>query len=114
MTVFNMDALLAAIKPQNWPASVYVLLLTVLTYGLGLLFYRPSFPKKAPRIFEAYPILGAFRFFSKRSEFMSSAQALSRTGQYSFYFGKHQIVGLSGEDGRRTFFDSRDLDLANG
>ncbi|GLA63796.1 hypothetical protein AtubIFM56815_004142 [Aspergillus tubingensis] len=38
----------------------------------------------------------------------------SPTGNYSFYLGRDRVVGLSGPQGRRTFFESRDLDLDAG
>ncbi|GLB20947.1 hypothetical protein AtubIFM61612_010895 [Aspergillus tubingensis] len=38
----------------------------------------------------------------------------SPTGNYSFYLGRDRVVGLSGPQGRKTFFESRELDLDAG
>ncbi|OJZ83139.1 hypothetical protein ASPFODRAFT_194566 [Aspergillus luchuensis CBS 106.47] len=38
----------------------------------------------------------------------------SPTGNYSFYLGRDRVVGLSGPQGRKTFFESCDLDLDAG
>ncbi|GJC89255.1 obtusifoliol 14-alpha demethylase [Colletotrichum liriopes] len=104
----------AALHPQNWPTSVWVLLLTGLAYAVGALVYRPSFPRNAPRLFKGYPVLGTPRFFSQRGDFLSEGRRLATSGNWSFYFGKMRIVGLSGDAGRRLFFENRDLDFSKG
>ncbi|KAK1711690.1 hypothetical protein BDP67DRAFT_372443, partial [Colletotrichum lupini] len=38
------------LRPQTWPASIWVLLLTGLAYAVGFLAYRPSFPRNAPKV----------------------------------------------------------------
>ncbi|CCF32023.1 hypothetical protein CH063_04483, partial [Colletotrichum higginsianum] len=43
-------AVSAALRPQSWPTSVWVLLLTGLAYAVGSLAWRPSFPRNAPRL----------------------------------------------------------------
>jgi hypothetical protein len=112
--LLTLSAAKAAANPQNWPVSVYVLLVSLVAYALGRLVSRPAFPSKAPRVFASWPVVGALGFFSRRAEFLEGMRAASQTGQYSFHFGKHRIVGLSGEDGRRAFFDSKELNIGAG
>jgi sterol 14-demethylase len=69
---------------------------------------------KAPPQFAAWPVVGALDFFSRRANFMRERRAASQSGNYSFYFGRHRIVGLSGDDGRRTFFDTKELSASAG
>lgn len=100
---------------QNWPATVWILLLTSFAYLVAQIAWRPSFPKNAPKLLkDGYPILGAVRFFSDRRNFTSHGTAATGSGHFSFYFGKHQIVSVSGLSGRKTFFESRDLNMAEG
>ncbi|KAF4849722.1 Sterol 14-demethylase [Colletotrichum siamense] len=103
-----------ALHPQNWPTSIWVLLLTGLAYAVGFLAYRPSFPRNAPKLFKSYPVLGAPRFFTDRGNFLTEGRRFGRSGNWSFYFGKMRIVGLSGEPGRNLFFESRELDFTKG
>lgn len=114
-----MDALNANLESitqyQNWRATVWILLLTSITYVVARLAWRPSFPKNAPKLLkEGYPIVGALRFFSDRRNFARHGTSATKTGNFSFYFGKYQIVGLSGLNGRKTFFDSKDMSMAEG
>ena len=100
---------------QNWPASVYILLLTGLVTLVASVAWRPSFPKTAPKLIrEGYPILGMLRFFSDRRNFFLDGAKVAKSRQFSFYFGKHQIVGVAGVDGRKTFFESKALNMSEG
>jgi hypothetical protein len=99
---------------QNWPASVYILLLSLIAVFIKVQ-WQPAFPKAAPKqVKEGYPLLGALRLFTSRGDFYKEALAQSNTGSFSLYFGKHQLVGLSGVEGRKTFFDSKDLNMSEG
>ena len=108
------DLLTTVSSPSTWPTSIWVLALTATAYAGASWANRPSFPRKAPPVFEAWPIVGALRFFSDRKAFLEEVAAKSHSGQASFYYGKLRIIGLSGEDGRRTFFDSKDLEMEGG
>ena len=101
---------------QNWPATIAVLLLVALAAVVLSTGRRVPFPKSAPSLISSggYPILGMWCFFSDRRNFMHTASRSTASGNFSFYFGKHQIVGLAGVDGRRTFFDSKHLSMAIG
>lgn len=112
MDTFRMQSVL---QFQNWPASIYILLITGLATLIASVVRRPSFPKSAPKLVRGgYPILGMLRFFSDRRNFFNEAIRVNRSGNFSFYFGKHQIVGLSGLAGRRTFFESKELNMSEG
>ncbi|KAH8743848.1 cytochrome P450 6A1 [Diaporthe sp. PMI_573] len=107
-------AFTSAFLYQNWPASIYILLLSVIAVFIKIQ-WQPSFPKTAPKqIKEGYPLLGALRLFTSRGDFYKDALNRSNTGNFSFYFGKHQLVGMSGVEGRKTFFDSKDLNMSEG
>lgn len=72
--------------------------------------YTPTFPSKAPpQISQSWPILGALRFFTARNEFFFHSRSQSKTGNYSFHLAKYPVVTVTGDEGRRTFFDSKNL-----
>ncbi|KAK0649876.1 cytochrome P450 [Cercophora newfieldiana] len=79
---------------------------------------RKPLPKGAPPLIKPgagdWPVLGSLRYFSDRQRFMLSHIAESITGSFSFYFGKHHIVGLGGIEGKKTFFESKHLDFSEG
>ena len=76
---------------------------------------RPSFPSKAPKLVSHnYPIVGALAFFTERWTFFQRASAHSPTGNFSFHLGKHPVVGVSEEESRKVFFDSKQLGFAEG
>lgn len=108
------DLLTTLSSPSTWPTSIWVLVFTATAYTGNSWLSRPSFPSKAPPLFDAWPIVGALRFFSNRKAFLEEVAGKSHSGQASFYYGKLRIVGLSGEDGRKMFFDSRELDIEGG
>lgn len=102
--------------PQSWPASLWVLLLTGLATLAVQVCWRPALPKKAPKWWKEgdWPVLGAIRFYSQRADFYREAISHSPSGNFSFYMGKKQLIGLSGPEARKVFFDSRDLSLQEG
>jgi hypothetical protein len=112
-----MDALrLTTIaQPQNWPVSIWALLITLACTFAVQLVRRPSFPKTAPKFFKDVdmPILGALRFYSHRLDVMTRGMA-AHGGNFSFYIGKNQVVGMSGLAGRKTFFESKELNMSEG
>ena len=86
-----------------------------LVFCICYLFSRASFPPKAPRVaHHNYPVVGALGFFTERWTFCQRAIADSPTGNFSFHVGKNPIIGVSGEEGRKVFFDNRELSLAEG
>lgn len=93
-----------------------VFILSSITFAFVYIsFQRPTLPKATPKAAsEQWPFLGALAFFSRRWDFHRSAQHASRTGNFSYWLGKHPVIGLSGLAGRRAFFESRQLDLGEG
>jgi hypothetical protein len=102
---------------QEFSTSTLLSAGTFVLIGLYLtLFSRKyKFPSRAPKLVKGqYPIIGASGYFTARWDFFQNAIAQSSTGNFSFFLGKYPVVGLSGETGRRVFFDSRDLGFAEG
>ena len=89
--------------------------ITFLGGAFVYLFRQPAFTKNSPpRAPEALPVLGALRFFTDRWGFYQRAREFSRTGNFSFHVGQYRVIGLSGEDGRRVFFEHKGLAFAEG
>lgn len=99
----------------NLALQIFIVIAIPLLFGIRILFSRVSFPPRAPKLVrQNYPIVGALSFFTERFTFCQRAAAESSTGNYSFYVGKHPVVGVSGEEGRKVFFENRQLGLAEG
>ncbi|CAI6100637.1 unnamed protein product [Clonostachys chloroleuca] len=98
------------------PTTLWAIVLTGLVLLLHLLTTRKSFSHAVPKLWKPddLPILGAWRFYTHREEMYRTAQRSTKTGNFSFFVGKKHVVGVSGPEGRRTFFDSKDLDLGEG
>ncbi|KAJ3563624.1 hypothetical protein NPX13_g8133 [Xylaria arbuscula] len=107
-------ALPTTIQPQEWPATIWALVLTSALALLIRVFRRPSLPPNAPKWYKKddWPILGAISFYyGRRADFMKEALRDSKTGNFSFYVGKKQLIGVSGPEGRKIFFESKDLNF---
>jgi len=90
-------------------------ILAILFFALLYSTRRVPWPKNAPKqSFSEWPILGSLRFFSERWNFLREAAVHSLTGQHSFHVGGYSVVGLSGEEGRHAFFESKQLSLGEG
>ncbi|KAI1740604.1 cytochrome P450 6A1 [Xylaria scruposa] len=103
-----------ALQPQQWSATVWVLLVTTAVALFFQLLWRPALPKNAPKWYKKgdWPILGALEFYyGRRSDFMKEALRDTKTGNFSFYIGKKQLIGVSGEEGRKLFFESKELNF---
>ncbi|KAF1815451.1 cytochrome P450 6A1 [Eremomyces bilateralis CBS 781.70] len=98
------------------PSVTFILLSLALAsiYWLRLLFRRPLFPKGSPVLVDEYPVVGAWSFFSRRIDFWRHGTAQSKTGRFSFYVGKLPVVSVSGVEGRKTFFESKELSFSEG
>ena len=93
--------------------SAGALLSFALYYSLFSRAYK--FPKHAPKLAkQSYPIVGSLKFFTARWDFFQDEIARSETGNFSFFLGKHPVVGLSGEQSRKVFFDNRGLGFSEG
>ncbi|KAI1427957.1 cytochrome P450 6A1 [Xylaria sp. FL1777] len=103
------------ILPQQWSATIWVLVLTTTVAFLVRVFRRPSFPANAPKWYKKgdWPILGSLDFYyGRRADFTREGLQASKTGNFSFYVGKKRLVGVSGPVGRKIFFESKDLNFA--
>jgi hypothetical protein len=85
------------------------------TYVVVHALFLRKLPQNAPPIAMGnYPVLGAVRFWTDRWGFIKDARRRSPTGNFSFYAGSNLIVGLSGQKGRRLFYETRELTLEEG
>ncbi len=100
------------LSPSIGSGATFILLSPVLVAFISYLLWRPSFPDKAPRVWSGddWPILGSIRFYSSRRDMLLNAQKTTKTGNFSFYLGKKQIISLSSSaEARKTFFEAKDL-----
>ena len=112
-----MDATAGSLmRPQSWPSSIWIALITTAVTLVFRLVRRPSVSSKAPKWWKGHdwPFVGSILFFRERFVFFQEAVRNSPTGQFSFFVGKKHVVGLSGPEGRKTFFDSKDLSFGDG
>lgn len=103
-------------RPQAWPAALWVVLATSLAIFIYRLVQRPPLPSNAPKLWKEgdWPLIGAVRFYIDKHDMFLEAQKSTSTGNFSFYVGKKQVVALSGSEGRKTFFESKELHLNKG
>ncbi|RMY69600.1 hypothetical protein D0863_06348 [Hortaea werneckii] len=100
---------LATFLPEVEPLAFAIIFgaVAVLATLYHNLTNRPAFPKNAPKLTNiAWPIVGSHQFFTNRWEFYQAAKAGSKTGNFSFYAGQHPVVGVSGQEARKMFFDT--------
>lgn len=105
------------LQGQNvkWINSAWVLAVTLSILLLAYSTRQVPFPNSAPSLLsENFPVVGSLRFFVSRATFLKDGASTSKTGNFSFYVGKHRVVGLSGLEGRRTFYESKDLSSHQG
>ena len=111
--------LLSTFVPHPELFSPWFALAAVLSVAIGIFtalsLARPSIPAKAPKLVQgSWPIVGSLGFFKSRWDFFNQAAKRSATGNFSFYVGRYHVVGVSGDAGRKAFFESRALNLAEG
>ncbi|KKA17947.1 Uncharacterized protein T310_8106 [Rasamsonia emersonii CBS 393.64] len=82
---------------------------------LAYLSYTPRVDKRSPAFTsDTVPFVGSWGFFTRKQIFWDNAVAESKTGNFSFWLGKHHVVGVSGEAARKMYLDHRDLDFVAG
>lgn len=90
-------------------AALFLVFVTIHT-----LFIR-KLPANAPNAAsDNYPITGPWGFWTERWDWYRRQRDQSKTGNFSYHAGPHTIVGLTGEEGRKLFFESRELGFAEG
>lgn len=109
-------ALLDTIISSTSPTLAITVLSIALLYSFYVYaFARPALPKNAPPLTtESWPIIGSMQFFTQRWSFFERQIAHSRSGNFSFYAGDKPVIGLSGDEARKKFFDSKSLGFAEG
>lgn len=92
--------------------SSAVLVLVFVT--VHTLFIR-RLPANAPLAArDNYPVTGPWGFWTERWDWYRRRRDQSKTGNFSFHAGPNTIVALTGEEGRKLFFESRELGFAEG
>ncbi|KAF2732634.1 cytochrome P450 6A1 [Polyplosphaeria fusca] len=97
-----------------------VLLLGVssaLLFAVYILYttFSRRIPSNAPQTVRGnFPITGAFGFWANRWDFFRHARDHSPTGSFTWNAGPNTIIGLSGDHGRRLFFESKQLGFSEG
>lgn len=72
-------------------------------------------PSDAPNTTsDNYPVTGPWGFWTERWDWYRRRRDQSKTGNFSFHAGPNTIVALAGEEGRKLFFESRELGFAEG
>lgn len=100
---------------QISPLYAVLALLSVLVGGFAVLSRSGSaLPAKAPKLIRGWPIVGSWDFWSRRVDFHTENSSRSKSGSFTYFVGPMPVIALSGEQGRRVFFDSHRLDLGKG
>lgn len=95
--------------------QLFILAVIPLFLTIRHLVVRRPLPKRTPNpISKNYPVVGAFDFFNNRWDFFRQAISQSPNGNFSFHLGKIPVVGLSGLEARRIFFETKDLSFNGG
>ncbi|KAH0343929.1 cytochrome P450, partial [Aureobasidium melanogenum] len=94
-------------------------LLTVVSLALGILaaylYFNRALPEGAPPLIKGdWPLIGPIKFWTRRWDFFKEAAKISANGNFSFHVGNHVVVGVSGDEGRRSFIDNKHLDATTG
>ncbi|CAG5185691.1 uncharacterized protein ALTATR162_LOCUS11376 [Alternaria atra] len=92
-----------------------VVVLVLTTCATVSLPYSHRIPADAPpQVSDDLPIVGALGFWTERWNWWSGRRDQSKTGTFSFHVGPNMVVALSGDKGRRLFFESKDLGFTEG
>jgi hypothetical protein len=94
--------------------STIIILLLVSSYTIWASTGYKFSSKSPKRLNEGWPIFGVLRFFTARWDLFQHGKAQTPSGNFSFFVGKHPVIGLTGDKARQTFFQSRDLGFAEG
>jgi sterol 14-demethylase len=101
---------------QSFPSPV---IFTIIAAAVAIIVFRfvfssSSSPNAPKRVGWGYPFVGTYEFFNARWDLFRQSSLLTASGNFTFFIGPHQVVGLSGDKGRETFFESRDLSFSEG
>ncbi|KAF2019854.1 cytochrome P450 6A1 [Aaosphaeria arxii CBS 175.79] len=77
--------------------------------------YQRRVPSNAPPTVKGdIPLTGVWDFWTRRWDFYKQEIDRAPTGNFSFHAGPNTLVGLSGEKGRKLFFESKELGFTQG
>lgn len=110
-------ALLDIIYPVVRSPTLTLLFLaaSLLVFVIIHTLYIRRLPTNAPLAArDNYPITGPWGFWTRRWDWYRRRRDQSKTGNFSFHAGPNTIVALTGEEGRKLFFESRELGFAEG
>jgi cytochrome P450 len=110
-------ALLDIINPVTRSPTLLLLSLfaSLLVFVSVHTLYMRRLPANAPLAArDNYPVTGPWGFWTRRWDWYRRQRDQSKTGNFSFHAGPNTIVALTGEEGRKLFFESRELGFAEG
>ena len=100
---------------DRWFLQISIFALIALAVFIQRFLWRPALPANAPKPTKSnWPIIGDLGFFRERWDWWNTAVAQSSTGNFSYHIGQNTVVGVSGEKGRKWFFDNKDLGFSEG
>ncbi|KAG4435810.1 hypothetical protein IFR05_008702 [Cadophora sp. M221] len=102
------------ITEASWPILAVLGFISIFASYVVFSPRQSLSPHSPKQISDQYPIFGALRYFSARWDFYRDAIAESKTGNFSFYLGKYGVIGFSGRQARKEFFESKVLSLHEG
>nr|POE56472.1 steroid 17-alpha-hydroxylase/17,20 lyase [Quercus suber] len=105
----------AFIMSESWTVYGFAVFLAVCVFASSSTsLFRAVDPKAPPLTSDRLPLVGSLRFFTRKWTFFSNALAESSTGHFSFWLGRHHVVGISGESARKLFLENPSLDFVKG
>lgn len=111
MALFNMVycVVTSPVRLLLLLAMLFLVFVIVHTYLVRRL------PENAPNATsDDYPLTGPWGFWTERWDWYCRRRDQSTTGNFSFHAGPNTIVALTGEKGRKAFFESRELGFSEG
>ena len=80
------------------------------------LFRRKDFDEKTnpPVTKSNWPIVGDLGFWHARHDWWRAALSQTKSANFSFHIGRHRAVGTNSDEGRKLYFDSKDLGFGEG
>lgn len=80
------------------------------------LLRREDFDEKtAPPVTKSnWPIVGDLGFWTARHDWWKAALSQAGSQNFSFHIGKHRAVGTNSEEGRKLYFESKDVGFGEG
>lgn len=115
MAFIQEGALAVALIPSLLATSIIYLVARIFLPSLHRSSSNSKSGHSAPAtIAEDLPFLGSISFWTGRWTFFKRAIAQSAHGNFSFFVGPHPIVGTSGDEARKAFFESKQFGLTEG